>query len=93
MLKNASSASISNNQSISTFGSMLRRNKIMKCFCQDESVLRIVTDVNNINYGRKLLGCRIYMNRMDKGCNLFKWLGDEFVNEMDLKFERQKKKN
>lgn len=30
---------------------------------------------------------------MDKGSDFFKWLGDEFVDEKDLKFERQKKKN
>ncbi|KAL5075049.1 hypothetical protein RYX36_014033, partial [Vicia faba] len=29
---------------------------------------------------------------MNKGCNFFKWLGDELVDERDLKLERQKKK-
>lgn len=50
MFKNASSASIT---SFGTPGSVLRRNKIIECFCQDDSVLRIVTDVNNVNYGKK----------------------------------------
>lgn len=92
MSKNANSISISNNQSINTSGPMLRRNKRIKCFCQDESGLHTVSDVNSINYGRKFWDCRNYINHMDNGCNFFKWLGDEFVDERDLKLERQKKK-
>ncbi|KAL5056144.1 hypothetical protein RYX36_036826, partial [Vicia faba] len=63
----------------------------MQCFCQDESVIRIVNDVKNVNYGRKFWGCRYYRNHMKKGCNFYKWLCDEFVDERDLKLERQKK--
>lgn len=29
---------------------------------------------------------------MNKGCNFFNWLGDEIVDEMDLKIDTQKKK-
>lgn len=29
---------------------------------------------------------------MENGCNFFKWLGDEIVDEGKLKIERQKKK-
>ena len=29
---------------------------------------------------------------MEKGCNFFKWLVDETVDERDLKLERHKKK-
>ncbi|KAI5404753.1 hypothetical protein KIW84_051783 [Lathyrus oleraceus] len=89
MFKNASSASIT---SFGTSGSVFRRNKIIECFCQDDSVLHTVTDVNSVNYGRIFLDCINYRNHIDKGCNFFKWLGDEFVDEGDLKLERQKKK-
>lgn len=89
MFKNASSALIT---SFGTSGSVLRRNKIIECFCQDDSVFRTVTNVNSVNYGRKFLDCRNYRNHIDKGCNFLKWLGDEFVDEGDLKLERQKKK-
>lgn len=88
-VKNASSASIT---SFGTSEFVLRRNKIMKCFCQDDSVLRTVSDVNSVNYGRNFWGCRNYKNHMGKGCKLFKWLRDEFVDERDLKLERQKNK-
>lgn len=64
----------------------------MEYFCQDDSVLRTVSDVNSVNYGRKNFDCRNYRNHMDNGCNFFKWLGDEFVDERDLKLEIQKKK-
>ncbi|KAL5099501.1 hypothetical protein RYX36_003828 [Vicia faba] len=92
MSKIASNASMSNNQSYGTSGSVIRRNKKMECFCLDESAIRTVNDVNSVNYGRKLWGCRNYRNYMDKGCDFFKWLGDELVDERDLKLERQKKK-
>ncbi|KAL5075050.1 hypothetical protein RYX36_014034 [Vicia faba] len=58
MSKIASNASMSNNQSYGTSGSVIRRNKKMECFCQDESVFRTVNDVNNVNYGRKFWGSR-----------------------------------
>lgn len=61
---------------------VLCREQKMECFCQDESVFRTVSDMNNVNYGRKKLGC--------KGCNFFKFLGDEIVDERGLKIERQK---
>ncbi|KAL5073974.1 hypothetical protein RYX36_012958, partial [Vicia faba] len=83
---------MSNNQSFGTYGSVLCRNKRIEYFCQDESVLHTVSDVNCVNYGRKFWDCRNYINHMDKGCNFFKWLGDEFVDEKDLKLEREKKK-
>lgn len=89
MSKNASTHSITN---FDTSGYVLRRNKRMKCFFQDDSVLRTVSDVNNVNYGRKFRDCRNYRNHMDKDCNFFNWLDDEFIDEMDLKLERQKKK-
>lgn len=89
MSKNASSASIIG---FGTSGSVLRRNMKIKCFCQDDSVLRTITDVNSVNYGRKFWGYRNYRNHMGKGCNFFKWLGDELVDERDLKLERQEKK-
>lgn len=46
-----------------------------------------------MNFGKKFLDYRNYINDMDKGCNFFKWLDDETVDERDLKIERQKKKN
>ena len=48
--------------------------------------------LSNVNYEKKVWDCRNYRNHMDKGCNFFKWLGDEFVDERDLKLEIQKKK-
>ncbi|KAL5061701.1 hypothetical protein RYX36_023438 [Vicia faba] len=29
---------------------------------------------------------------MEKGCNFFRWLGDEVVDRRDLKIERKRKK-
>ncbi|CAK8538417.1 unnamed protein product [Lathyrus sativus] len=92
MSKSASNASTSNNHSYGTSGSLIRKNKRIECFCQDESVLRTMNDVNNANKGRKFWGCRNYRNHIEKGCNFFKWLDDEFLDERDLKLERQKKK-
>ncbi|CAL5186782.1 unnamed protein product [Lathyrus oleraceus] len=92
MSKIVSSASMSNNQSFETTGSVLRRNRRVKCFCQDESVICTVSDMDSVSYRRKFWGCRNYKNYMDKGCNFFKWLGDEIVDEMDLKIDTQKKK-
>ncbi|KAL5078860.1 hypothetical protein RYX36_007281 [Vicia faba] len=71
---------------------MLRKNKRMKCFCQYESVLCTFSDMNNVDYGRKFRGCRNCRNYMDKGCNFFKWLGDEIIDERDFKIERKMKK-
>lgn len=65
MSKNASSASRSNNQSFVLVGYMFRKNKRVKCFCQDESVICIVSDMNNVNHGRKFWGCKDYRNHMD----------------------------
>ena len=45
-------------------GSMLRRNRRVECFCQDESVLRIVSDTNNVNYEINFWNCRNYKNHM-----------------------------
>lgn len=68
MLKNASSVSMSNNQNFVTVGFVLHRNKRVKYFCQDESVLHTASDINRANYGRKFWGCRNYRNRMGKSC-------------------------
>ncbi|KAL5056042.1 hypothetical protein RYX36_036724, partial [Vicia faba] len=36
--------------------------------------------------------CRSYRNQLEKGCNFFKWVGDEVVDGRDLNIERQRKK-
>ncbi|KAL5062859.1 hypothetical protein RYX36_024596 [Vicia faba] len=40
----------------------------------------------------KIWGCRNYKNQLEKGCNFFKWVGDEVVDGRNLKTERQRKK-
>ncbi|KAL5099866.1 hypothetical protein RYX36_004193, partial [Vicia faba] len=64
----------------------------MDCWCQEECVMRSVIDLNSVNVGKKFLGCRNYRNQLEKGCNFFKWVGDEVVDGRDLKIERQRKK-
>ncbi|KAL5101502.1 hypothetical protein RYX36_005829 [Vicia faba] len=71
MSKVSNNASISCNQSFGTVVLVLRRNKMIECFCQDESVPYSVSDMNSVKYGRKFLGCRNYRNHMDKGCDFF----------------------
>lgn len=53
MSKNVSSASITD---FGTSGSMLRRNKIIECLCQDDNVLCTLIDVNSVNYMTKKIG-------------------------------------
>ncbi|KAL5055305.1 hypothetical protein RYX36_035987, partial [Vicia faba] len=64
----------------------------MDCWCQEECVMRTVTNLNIVNVGKKFWGCRNCINQLEKGCNFFKWVGDEVVDERDLKIERQRKK-
>ncbi|CAL5215315.1 unnamed protein product [Lathyrus oleraceus] len=78
--------------SIGTVGSVIRRNRRRKCYCQDECVLRTVIDMNSVNFGERNWGCRNYRNHVNKSCNFFKWLDDDIVDERDLKIQRQKKK-
>jgi hypothetical protein len=56
--------------------------------------LQTVTDKTNPNYGEKFWGCRNWRNRIEKGCNHFKWLDDEddVVDERDMKIAKQNKK-
>lgn len=49
-------------------------------------------DMNSVNFGKKFWSCRNYINHVNKGCNIFKWLEDDIVDERDLKIQRQKKK-
>lgn len=63
MSKNESNVSITG---FGTSGFVLRRNKIIECFCHDNSVFCTITDVNNVNYGRKFWGCRNYINHMTR---------------------------
>ena len=60
--------------------------------CQEECVMHTVTDLNSVNVGKKFWGCRNYRSLLEKGCNFFKWVGDEVVDGRDLKIERQRKK-
>lgn len=48
--------------------------------------------MNSVNLRKKIQGCRNYRNHMYKGCNYFKWLDDDIINERDLKIQRKKKK-
>ena len=48
--------------------------------------------MNNVNFVKKLWGCRNYMNHMHKRYDYFKWLDDDIIDERDLKIQRQKKK-
>lgn len=92
MSKNANKTSMSTNHSSYASGYVIRRNARIECFCQDESVMHTISDINNVNYGRKFWGCRNYRNYLEKGYNFFKWLVDETVDERDLKLQRNKKK-
>ncbi|KAL5053567.1 hypothetical protein RYX36_034249 [Vicia faba] len=64
----------------------------MNCWCQEECVMHIVTDLNSVNVGKKFLGCRNYKNQLEKGRNFFKWVGDKVVDGRNFKIERKRKK-
>lgn len=84
MLKLLSSASIG------TIESIIRRNKMIECYCQDDCVLRIVGDMNSVNFEKRFLGCRNYKNHMNKDCNFFKWLDGELLMKEIWKFKGKK---
>ncbi|CAK8579383.1 unnamed protein product [Lathyrus sativus] len=92
MSKSASNVSTSNSHGYGTFGSLIRGNKRIECFCQDESVLRTVNDVNSVNKGRKFWGCKNYINHIKKVVIFSSGLVMSLLMEKDLKLERQKKK-
>lgn len=53
----------------------------MECFCQEKCVIRIVTNMNSLNFGKifGLVEITTKKNHMENDCNFFKWLGDEIV--------------
>ena len=72
---------------------MLRRRSDKECGCKDIEVLKTVTDVMNPNYGKQFWGCRNYRSKLDPGCNHFRWLDDDIVDERNMLIEKLKKKN
>ncbi|KAL5078936.1 hypothetical protein RYX36_007357, partial [Vicia faba] len=93
MSKFSSNSSKSNTQNCGSFGYVLTRNKRRECWCQEECVIRTVTDLNSVNIEKKKFwGCRNYVNHEEKGCNFFRWLSDEVVDGRELKIDRQRKK-
>lgn len=85
-------SNLSSSASIGTIGLVIRRNKKKECYCEEESVIHTVGDMNNVNFGGKFWGCRNYRYHMHKRCNYFKWLDDDIVDLRDLKIQRKKKK-
>jgi len=47
----------------------------------------------NQNYGKQFWGYRNYRRKLDPGCNHFRWLDDDIVDERDMLIEKLKKKN
>ncbi|WJX20147.1 hypothetical protein P8452_09737 [Trifolium repens] len=82
-------SSIGNSGSAS---SVIRRRP-RHCLCGEEVRLKTVGDILSVNYGKKFWGCRNWRRDNNAGCDFFKWLDDDVVDERDLKIARQKKKN
>lgn len=61
---NSSTYLKSNNQICGSFVYVVVRNKRRECWCQEECVIRMVTDLNIVNVGKKFWGCRSYKNKM-----------------------------
>lgn len=89
--RNNGSGGIWVHENSGSVGSSIRRRN-RNCGCGEPPVLRTITDMTNPHYGQKFWGCRNWKNRIDNGCNLFRLLDDDVVDERDLKIGRQKKK-
>lgn len=80
-------------QPYASMGSSLRKRLGTNYRCGVECVVRTVSDSTNPNRGRHFYGCRNYKNTLDKGCNFFRLVDDEVVDERDFKIEKLRRNN